>query len=200
MKIDNNTAYQNRKAPAFTAIKAVRYEGLYKKYPEYNTQLLSALKENPIAVNFFKKYDVDIVFHAINNGINNIKSSIHIFYENPSKNKFQKFLQFFTARNEDSINLPAWGKSYVNSPLEESTQNLINYLLPETKGKSTTGVLSAHLENADKKIQAVLDKKAQKQAEKLAKKTAAEEKAAQIKSANDETANAVNEFMNSINK
>ena len=70
MQVQNITLTQNnyssqRHNPNFTAIKSVKCDGLYKKYPELANELIEALKQNPKAMEFCKKYDVDIIFYAI---------------------------------------------------------------------------------------------------------------------------------------
>lgn len=68
MQIQNVTLAQNnysqRHNPNFTSIKSVKCEGLYKKTPELATDVVEAFKANPKAMEFCRKYDVDIVFYA----------------------------------------------------------------------------------------------------------------------------------------
>ena len=153
----------------FKRIKSIKCEGLYKNNPEYGKKLVDALRQNVYAMDFCKKYNVDIVFFA-RKTINSIESSIHIFYDNPTINKFKKFLKFLSS-SEDKVSISGWGNQ-----IQESSKELIDRILPETSNTSQTnnGLLSAHLENTDKLIQDVLNKRAEKKALRLKK---AEEKA-----------------------
>ena len=60
MQIQNVSLSQNNYSqkhnPNFTAIRSIKCEGLYKKYPEYANHLVEAFKKNPIAIEFCKKY------------------------------------------------------------------------------------------------------------------------------------------------
>ena len=73
--------YSQKHNPNFTAIKSVKCDGLYKKYPELANELVTAFKKNPTAMEFCKKYDVDVVFYAVKQmqgllGVSQIRETI----------------------------------------------------------------------------------------------------------------------------
>ena len=116
MQINSISNQNNRSNTSFTGIKSIQYRGLYKKAPELSKDLVEAFKQNPKAMDFCKKYDVDIVFYAVKETVDFIKSSIHIFYENPTNSKFRKFINMLNGK-KDSISTLGWGKY----ELEKST-------------------------------------------------------------------------------
>ena len=87
MQVQNNFNYQiqnynvqkRAQTPNFTAIEKIGYSGLYKNAPEEGQKLLEAFKQNPYAMDFCKKYNVKVFFHAMKEGYNLVESSIHIF-------------------------------------------------------------------------------------------------------------------------
>lgn len=199
MQVQNvtlNNSYSQKKNPNFTAIKSVKCEGLYKKYPEYANELVEAFKQNPKAMEFCKKYDVDIVFYAVKQMQDNVKSSILIFFDNVSKSRAKRFFDKLFGNNEDKVVLHAWGNKYsLQKSLKSSTEELVNnIILPERKieGHYRGGLLNAHLESADEKIQKVLSEKARKVQQKEAKLAAKKE-------AEDKLQNAGSKLQDSIN-
>lgn len=168
MNIQNNRNIYNQ--PNFTSIKSLQCRGLYKKYPELGKELVETLKENPKAMDFCKKYDVDIVFYAANIGMKKNLSSIHIFYDNVAKSKFKKFIGFLN-NTKDKVELVMYGSKYqVEESLKESTKYLKRAIHASIGGKhggEYGGMLDIHLEYAHKRMQ---DELAKKVAEAEAKK------------------------------
>lgn len=164
--------YSQKSNPNFTSIKSVRCEGLYKKYPELANNLVDTLKNNPNAMEFCKKYDVDIVFHAMKQFQEGVESSIHIFFDNVAKSKTRKFFDKLSGNNDDKVVLHAWGNKYsIPESIEASTAELAECISPERKvnGRYLGGMLDAHIKLADDKMQKVLDEKSKKVMEKEAK-------------------------------
>lgn len=175
MQIQNNLAFHSnnynkysKSNPNFTAIKSIDCQGLYKKAPEYGKELLEAFKKNPVAMDFCKKYDVSIIFHAAKEVANNVKSTIVIFYDNPAVNKFSKIMNKIFGNTDDAINISGW-----NHDLKSSTAELVERILPEAAqtNKAQNGLLSSHIKFADEKMQQIIDAKEAKKAAKLAKQT-----------------------------
>lgn len=176
MQIQNVTLSQNNYSqkhnPNFTAIRSVKCEGLYKKYPELANNLVSAFKENPTAMAFCKKYDVDIVFAAIKQMQDTVESSIHIVFDNISKSKVRRFFEGVLGKNDDKVVLHAWGNEYsLPCSIEKSTQNLAEHISPEVKTAEgyRGGMLDSHLKNAEERIQTALNKRLEKISKKKAK-------------------------------
>ena len=160
-----NNSYSQKNNPNFTSIKSVKCEGLYKKYPGMARGLVEAFKENPKAMEFCKKYDVDVVFHAMKQMQDSVKSSIHIFFDNISKSKARKFFDKLTGNTDDKVVLHAWGNEYsIPNSLKASTAELINNISPERKvgDRFLGGMLDSHLKSADEKMQKVIDDKSKK--------------------------------------
>ena len=143
----------------FKAIKSVKCEGLFKKFPEYGQILVDTFQQNPKAMEFCKKYDVDIVFYALKKAISDVESSIHIIFENPAKKKFLGFL----GNTRDKISISGYHRS-----LEESVDTLKNYI-----ENNQAGVLNANIENKEneilKAIEEIMIKKAEKHKKEVAK-------------------------------
>lgn len=169
-------SYNNYNTPAFGSIKSIKCEGLYKKYPKMGRELIDTLQKNQTAMDFFKKYDVDIVFHAFKQGTAMVESSINIFYDNIAKSKFQKLLNALNG-SKDNIQIHGFGNDYeIPKSLKASSDNLKKAILPEPEGN---GVLVSHIKMAEEGIQKILDQKAEKLNKKQAKinmKNAAEQK------------------------
>lgn len=171
MQIQNNFSISNQTtSPNFKAIKSVTCSGLYKKHPQLADRLVNVLQYNYEAMKFFKDVDVDIVFHACKEDMERTESSINIFYDNPvKKSGIKKFLDLISGKKE-TIRLTTYGnKSIMQESLEESTENLIEYISPYTKGNGASGILNSHIELANKTIQEALAKKSKKEEERLAK-------------------------------
>ena len=163
--------YSQKHNPNFTAIKSVKCDGLYKKYPELANELVTAFKKNPTAMEFCKKYDVDVVFYAVKQMQDAVESSIHIFFDNISKSKARKFFDKVLGKNEDKVVIHAWGNEYsLPRSLEKSTANLVVNISPERKvgDRFCGGLLDSHINAVDKEMQRVLKIKAQKTQEKEA--------------------------------
>lgn len=153
MQVQNNP--QMASATSFKAIKSVKCEGLYKKFPEEGKKLVDAFKNNSKAMDFCKKYDVNVVFYAVKEQFESVASSLHIFFKNPAKKKFLGFL----GSQQDKIELSGYGNAYeVKKSLVNSTQHLVDYMLESTPGKSVSGLLNQHLKLKEEEIQKVLNK------------------------------------------
>lgn len=194
MRVDNNFNLKN--TPSFGKIKSIRCEGEYKKEPALAKELVDVFAKNTDAMAFAKKYDVDIVFYAHKNGKDKAESSLIMFYDNPLKSKARKFFEYF-ADTKDKIQLTAHGQDWENS-LKESTHHLKMYMYSSDAGMPVTGVLSAHLRNADEalskkmkeKEKSVLlndNKKVEKTYEKILFKKSTQELNSTIKSLIDES-------------
>ena len=81
MNVGNISPNQN--STNFKAIKSIKCEGLYKKFPEEGKKLIQTFKENAKVMEFCRKYDVDIVFNASEKNMNCVQSILSIFYKIP---------------------------------------------------------------------------------------------------------------------
>lgn len=176
MLVQNVNLYQNnyskKSNPNFTSIKSVRCDGLYKKYPELANDLIEALNKNPKAMEFCKKYDVNIVFYAVKQMQDSVESSLHIFFDNIAKSKFRKMFDKLAGNSEDKVLIHAWGNNYeISSSIKESTLNLIEAISPERKVADgyRGGLLDAHIENVEKNIEEKLKQKSLKKMENIKK-------------------------------
>ena len=89
---------------------------------------------------FCRKYDVDIVFHACKDMMNSVRSTLLLSFENPAKSKFLGFL----GSRKDKIELSGYGNAYdTRSSLKTSTNQLMDYMLDSTEGKPVSGVLNS---------------------------------------------------------
>ena len=159
MQINNNIQMQGASKPNFMAIKSVKCEGLYKKFPEQGKILVDTFKNNPVAMEFCKKYDVDIVFYACKDATDSVRSSMHIFFQNPAKTKF---LGIFGSK-KDKIELSGFGNSYFEKEsIKDSTSQLVDYMLVSTEGKPLTGVLNQHMKLKSQEIEKTMYKDATK--------------------------------------
>ena len=70
----------------FQALKSIRYKGLYKKYPQEAEKLKNALLKNPVAMDFVKMFDVDVIIEAekVNK---HLSTSVRLDYLNPMKSR-----------------------------------------------------------------------------------------------------------------
>ena len=153
MQVYNNPQIPEQTTPNFKAIKTVKCEGLYKQFPKYGNELIDTFKKNPKAMEFCKKYDVNLVFYACKEAMNSVASSILIFFENPTKNKF---LGIFGSK-QDKIDITGWGnENDTEKSLEASTNQLVDYMLESTEGKPVSGLLNQHLKLRDNEIQKIL--------------------------------------------
>lgn len=190
--------YSQKNNPNFTSIKSVKCEGLYKKYPEMANSLVDAFKENPKAMEFCKKYDVDIVFYAVKQMQDSVESSIHVFFDNLSKSKARKFFDKLTGNSDDKVVVHAWGNKYsLSQSLEESTINLIDNISPERKVADgfRGGILDSHLASADEKIQTVLNEKSKKALDRAEQALIAKESKNRFEAKRDELKNSIDELI-----
>ena len=170
MQVANVGLYQNnysqKSNPNFTSIKSIKCEGLYKKYPDLANNLVDAFRNNPKAMDFCKKYDVDIVFYAVKQMHDSVESSVHIFFDNISKSKFRKFFEKLVGGSDDNVTLHAWGNKYsLAHSLEDSTADLVDAISPERKVLDgyRGGLLDSHLASAEERMEKILEQKAKKQ-------------------------------------
>lgn len=194
MQIYNNPQISTQtKVPNFKAIKTIKCEGLYKKHPEYGKELIETIRENPVAMDFFKKFDVDIVFYACKQAMSAVESSIHIFFDNPAKTKF---LGIFGSKR-DSISLSNYDDKYeVVKSLESTTEGLKNYISDHIPNKNS-GLLNSHIQLKEEEIQKVLDEREAKSAEKIDKKTKADLAQSKQKRDKIDLDNSIEELINS---
>ena len=108
MQIHNTTPSTNQTVPNFKAIKSVKCKGLYKDFPRYGKDLVETFKKNPTAMEFCRKYDVNLVFHACKDMMNSVRSTILLIFENPAKTKFLGFI----GSKKDKIELSGYGNAY----------------------------------------------------------------------------------------
>ncbi len=202
MQVQNVGSYQNNYSqkcnPNFTSIKSVRCEGLYKKYPEMAKPLVDAFKENPKAMEFCEKYDVNIVFYAMKQMLDSVESSIHIFYDNISKSKARKFFDKLIGNADDKVVLHAWGNKYsIPGSLEASTNELIEHISPEREvnGRFFGGILDSHLKSADEKMQKVIDDKSKKALARYVQAQAAKASRSKFKSDSSKLQKSIDELM-----
>ena len=156
MQIFNVTSNTCQTMPNFKAIKSVKCDGLYKEFPGYGKNLVEAFKKNPTAMQFCKKYDVNLVFHACKDMMNSVRSTLLLSFENPAKSKFLGFL----GSRKDKIELSGYGNAYdTRSSLKTSTNQLMDYMLDSTEGKPVSGVLNSHIKLKEEQIADTLFKK-----------------------------------------
>ena len=170
MQITNcNYTHNSRNTKSFAGIRSVKCEGLYKKYPNLGKELVDTFKNNPKAMDFCKKYDVDIIFRAVKDGLNGVKSAICVFYDDISKSKFKKFFGSI-GRSDDKVIIHGWGSNYnSDGGIKEATETLKAAISPENRNsKFSTGVLDMHLQIAEEKIQEAIAKKALEKQTKMA--------------------------------
>ena len=143
-------------SPNFKAIKSVKCEGLYKEFPRYGKDLVDTFKKNSTAMEFCRKYDVDIVFHACKDMMDSVRSTMLLIFKNPAKSKFLGFL----GSRKDKIELSGYGNAYnFGSSLKASTGQLMDYMLDSTNGKPVSGLLDSHIKLKEKEINDILLKK-----------------------------------------
>ena len=156
MQIHNIMPNTNQTTPNFKAIKSVKCEGLYEDFPRYGIQLVETFKKNPVAIQFCKKYDVNLVFYACKDVMNSVRSSLLLFFENPAKIKILGFL----VSKKDKIELSGYANSCdINSSLKASTDQLTDYMLYSTEGKPMSGVLNSYIKLKEEEIANKLFKK-----------------------------------------
>lgn len=158
LPINNNCNSNNTN---FKSLRSIKSTGCYSAHPELVQKLKNALKQNPTASAFFKKYDVDIVFNMVRQKIwQNIdvneygpdKCTMKIFYENPAQGKVKNFLK----RLNDS-------RDYILIKAEEyvdCTDDLIEQILPQNPDKyvSGRGILSSKMQRIDKTLEGLDEK------------------------------------------
>lgn len=162
MQVNNNNLSMKSNTN-FTAIKSINCRGLYNKYPQLANELVDTFKLSPKAMDFCKKYDVDIVFYAVKKEISAVESSIHIFYKNIAKSKFKRFFDSINCR-EDKVSLSQYTDEYnIDESIKASTNYLKECIMPKGTQANNyhNGMLDIHLTSTDNEIQKVLAKKEQ---------------------------------------
>ena len=191
--------YTQKNNPNFTSIRSVRCEGLYKKYPELAGDLVESLKNNPKAMAFCKKYDVDIVFFAAKRMQEAVESSVHIFFDNVSKSKFRKFFEKLAGNTDDKVTIHAWGNEWtLKNSIEESTAKLAEAISPERKVADgyRGGLLDSHLKSADERMEKILKQKSQKQMESAKKISEAANAKSKFETDTSKLQNTINDLIN----
>ena len=162
MKVENIS--QNNYSTNFKAIRSIKCEGLYKKFPEEGKKLIQTFKENAKAMDFCRKYDVDIVFFAQEKAMNCVDSSINIHYKDPTKGFFKRLSDAILGK-EDLIRVFGFGNKYnIKDSIHESTMELNEMITAQYGQYNKSGLLNIHIKNAEKNIEANLLEKAKKQA------------------------------------
>ena len=202
MQINNMTSQPNNSSnkynPNFTSIKSIKCKGLYKKYPQFANSLVESFQKNPKAIEFCKKYDVDIVFYAVEQRKHSVQSSVHIFFDNIAKSKTRKLFDKLAGKSDDKIELYAWGKYSLPHAIEESTANLIEAMSPERKVANgyRGGFLDSNIKFAEEKIQKALSGKAKIVEQKAAESAAAKAAKAQYRNDVSKLQNSIKELIN----
>jgi viroplasmin and RNaseH domain-containing protein len=130
MQITNNTNYTS---PNFTALKSVKYKGLYRKYPELGRNLLKTFLANEEASKFMDIHDVDVVFNSRIRHKTGTTSSIHMIYDEPRETPLRKFINLF--RHKKEIALRKYENDYsISASIQASTEKLQDSMMP--KGSS----------------------------------------------------------------
>ena len=196
MQIQNNTAHR----PSFRAIKSIKCTGIYKNEPELAKELIDTFKTNTEAMEFCKKYDVDIIFHAKQDTpADATESTLIINYVDPTKNKIKRFFDTLNGI-KNNIKLHAWGTGFLeNESLKNATEGLKELMYPQIEGKPSTGVLKAHIEIADKDITKRIKKKERKIKEKEIKLSKEQQKIETKRKATEELDKSIDELINSTN-
>ena len=163
MKVINASSTNN--TTNFKAIKNVKCKGLYKEFPKYGKELVDSFNSNSKAIEFCKKYDVNLIFNACIDAMNSVKSSMQIIFKNPTKNKFLGFL----GNQKDKIELTSYGNThFVEGSLKDSTNRLVKYMQGTgASEEATCGVLESHLNLKENEIQKKLFKNSTNVKEKL---------------------------------
>lgn len=163
MKVENIS--QKKYSTNFKAIKSIKCEGLYKKFPEEGKKLIQTFKENAKAMEFCRKYDVDIVFNASEKNMNSVESILSIFYKNPAKNIFQRFSSWLFG-GDDCIRIFGFGNNYnIKDSLKHSTRELNEMITSQTMvtnkyyNPRKSGTLDSHVMMTEDNIQIRLDMK-----------------------------------------
>ncbi len=153
MQVKENRNYYMNNALAFGAIKSVKCTGLYEQFPDLGKDLVDTFQSNPKAMDFCKKYDVDLVFSAIKTGWSSVQTTLHVFYDDLSKGKFKKFWQGLTS-SPDEVSVASFSGSYninYEDSLKATTLSLKQMIAPPgTKGYK--GTLDKFLKEADDKL------------------------------------------------
>ena len=144
MKI--NPIQQNSKSTkghctSFKAIKSIKCKGLYKKNSQYAQELVEAIKDNNTAMNFCKKYDVDVVL-----GREHTRTYLCMNFINPIKSKFLGIL----GSKKDSIIVEYYYDNFIdaNNRLKNNIAEVIGKPIPE---------LSMNINSKESKINSGLE-------------------------------------------
>ena len=145
--------------PNFNAIKSVKCKGLYKKYPEYNKDLINTFKNNPKAMEFCKKYDVDIIFNAVDESgfvIDEVCSYCKIIFDNPAKSK----LWGIFGSTKDSLYVSCTdSRLNLEDTLRATSYGLMDYLTPTRRNDIYSGKLDREIDLTERNIERELEAK-----------------------------------------
>ena len=157
-----NYDYNSNKNTNFKSIKNIKSTGYYSVHPEWIKKIKDALKQNPTADAFFKKYDVDIVLDMNReklypwldvNVYGDFISTMKIFYENPAVGKVKNFLKRLN-NSRDYITLSEKGN------FDFCTDDLVEQILPKNPNKyyDKRGILSRKMRKIDKTLEGLDEK------------------------------------------
>ena len=160
LPINNNC--NNNKNTNFKSIRSIKAKGYYSSRPEWVKKIKDALKQNPTADTFFKKYNVDItldmdrekLYPGLNvNVYGDFISTMKIFYENPAVGKVKNFLKRLND-SSDYIILTERGS------FDFCTDDLVKQILPENPNKydDRMGILSSKMQKIDKTLEGLDEK------------------------------------------
>lgn len=171
MRVNENRNYCVKNTPTFGAIKSVKCTGLYEEFPDLGKDLVDTFRANPKAMEFCKKYDVDIVFSAIQTSMSSVKTSVELFYDDITKGKFKKFWQSLNS-NEDKVTVSSFSGTYnydIPASLRVTTLALKERIAAAGL-KGSKGDLDSRLKITDEKLQKAIAGRADILARKQAKK------------------------------
>lgn len=125
----------------FMAFKT-QYTGLYKQYPEMGKDVVTALKNNPIAARFCEQYGSIVECYAYGNPLSGmVNSSLRILYNNPADNKLVNFCnKFINPINE--ISCFAEEHAYNLSEALEKTTSMLKKIISNTNEDNVTNPYS----------------------------------------------------------
>ncbi len=143
MQIHNNPQIQQT-TPNFKAIKTVKYKGLYKKFPEFREGVMDAFQKNSTAMDFCNKYDIEIIFNAVDDAsVSGIMNYLRIKFINPKKRKSFGLIKKAT----DTIKLQSYASSLFYNDTKEGLSKSIEILKDHILGRTHQQSLSQLIES-----------------------------------------------------
>ena len=142
MQIYNTPQFPNETTPNFKAIKAVKYKGLYKKFPEFKEEIMDTFLKNRTAMDFCNKYDVEIIFNAVEDySLAGIMNYLHIKFINPKKTKLFGLIKKVT----DNIKLQCYTSSLyyddIKIGMSKSKEEFKEHILGNTHWQSLSKLI-----------------------------------------------------------